>query len=170
MGRYTFEPTGGTVERVLHLLGDSSGVPILASSRFIQEVNVYQEYGFAVGTLVSLDTADGEHAIGQRSYIRLYSKGDGFPNEMNDGGTTIVCSAYMTDFDDPLKVFTDRSYSIALSNHADFDETMEYIQATRASTVVTDNTRNHGLELAMAINRDLNGVRAVPSTNRVSRD
>lgn len=160
----------GTVERVLHLLGDTTGVPILASKRFIQEANVYQEHGFAVGTLVPLDSSDGEHAIRQRSYIRLYSKGDGFPNEMSDSGTTIVCSAFITDFDDPLKAFTDRAYSVALSNHADFDETLKYIQATKASIVVTDNTRNHGLELAMAINRQLDGVVATPSTNQPTKE
>ena len=156
----------GTVERVLHLLGDSTGAPILASERLIQEALVYQENGYAVGTLVPVNSNDGEHAIRQRAYVRLYSKGDGFPNEMTDGGTTIVCSAFMTDFDDPLKSFTDRAYSIALSNHADFTETLEYIQATKASIVVTDNTRNHGQELALAINRRLEGVVAVPSTNK----
>lgn len=160
----------GTVERVLHLLGDSAGVPILASERLIQEARVYQEHGFAVGTLVPVDSDDGQHAIEQRAYIRLYSKGDGFPNEMLDGGTTIVCSAFMTDFDDPVKAFTDRAYSIALSNHADFTETLEYIQATKASVVVTDNTRNHGQELAMAINRLLDGVVAVPSTNQIAEE
>ena len=156
----------GTVERVLHLLGDSTGVPILASERLIQEARIYQEHGFAVGTLLPVRSSDGEHAIRQRAYVRLYSKGDGFPNEMTDSGTTIVCSAFMTDLDYPLKAFAERAYSVALSNHADFYETLEYIQATKARMVVTDNTRNHGQELAMAINRQLDGVEAVPSTNQ----
>ena len=160
----------GTIERVLHLLGDGLGVPILASERLIDEVRVYQEYGFSVGTLVPICSNDGEYAMKQRSYVRLYSKGDGFGNEMIDGGTTIVCSAFMTDFDNPLKKHSDRAYSVALSNHADFTETLEYIQATGAGIVVTDNTRNHGQELAMAVNRQLDGVLAVPSTNQRLRE
>ncbi|MCZ0943123.1 MAG: hypothetical protein OXJ53_08710 [Gammaproteobacteria bacterium] len=155
----------GTVERVLQLLGDDVGVPVLASERLIQEALVYQEHGFAVGTLVSLQSDEGTHALAQRSFVRLYSKGDGFRNEVTDGGTTIVCSAFMVDVDDPLKVFSDRAYSVALSNHADFYETLEYVKATKAKVIVTDNTRNHGQELAMAINQSLIGVRAVPSTN-----
>ena len=156
----------GTVERVLHVLGDDVGVPILASERLIQEASIYQEHGFAVGTLLPLGSEDGAHAMGQRSFIRLYSKGDGFPNEMAGGGTIIVCSAFMVEFDDPLKAYSDRAYSVALSNHADFNETLEYVEATKASVVVTDNTRNHGQELAIAINMRLNGVTAVPSTNQ----
>ena len=160
----------GTVERVLHLLGDCIGVPILASERLIQEVRVYQKHGFAVGTLVPVHSKDGEHAIKQRSYVRLYSKGDGFGNEITHGGTTVVCSAFMADFDNPLKTYSDRAYSVAMSNHADFTETLEYILATRASLVVTDNTRNHGRELAIAINQRLDGVVAVPSTNQRARE
>ena len=93
-------------------------------------------------------------------------KGDGFRNEMSGGGTTVVCSAFMAAPDDPLMTYSDRAYRVALSNHADFKETLEYVKATGARSVVTDNTRNHGLELAMAINARLNGVAAMPSTNQ----
>ena len=160
----------GTVERVLQVLGDDIGVPVLASERLIQEAWVYQQHGFAVGTLVPLESDDGAHAMKQHSYLRLYSKGDGFRNELTDGGTTIICSAFMADVDEPLKTFSDRAYSVALSNHADFGETLDYVAATRAKLVVTDNTRNHGQELAIAINQRLHGVTAVPSTNRQSAE
>ena len=155
----------GTIERVLQVLGDDIGVPILASDRLIHEVEVYQAHGFAVGTLIGIESDDGKHALGQRSYVRLYSKGDGFRNEMIEG-TTVVCSAYMVEMDRPLREYSTRAYSVALSNHADFNETLEYVKATGASRVVTDNTRNSGLELAIALNERLDGVLAVPSTNR----
>ena len=158
----------GTVERVLHLLGDDIGVPIVASDRLIDEAGVYQQHGFAVGSLVLLGSEDGLHAVTQRSYVRLYSKGDGFGNEMFGGGTSIVCSAFMADGDHPLRSYSDRAYSVALSNHADFRDTLDYVEATGARVVVTDNTRNHGQELAMAINERLNGIVAKPSTNQMA--
>lgn len=156
----------GTVERVLHVLGDDIGVPVVASERLISEATVYQQHGFAVGKLVPLGSDDGSHAVIHRSYVRLYSKGDGFGNEMFGGGTTIVCSAFMDDADHPLRAYTDRAYSVAMSNHADFKETLEYVEATGARIVVTDNTRNHGHELAIAINERLDGIVAIPSTNK----
>ena len=67
--------------------------------------------------------------------------------------------------DHPLLEFSERAYSIAVSNHADFDDTLAYVEATGARRVVTDNTRNHGIDLAIAINNRLEGVRAEPSTN-----
>lgn len=155
----------GTIERVLHVINGNVGVPILASERLIQEVRVYQNHGFAVGILHSLDSEPGRSAMKERAYVRLYAKGDGFGNELIDG-TSITCSAFMVNTDHPLLTFSDRAHRIALSNHADFEETLSYIEATGANIVVTDNTRNHGWELALAINDRLSNVRAQPSTNR----
>lgn len=154
----------GTIERVLHVLGDNVGVPVLATERLMREVKVYQKYGFAVGCLNTLESGDGQVAMKQRSYVRLYSKGDGFGNEPI-GGTSITCSAYMANADHPLMTYSDRAYRVALSNHADFNETLGYIEATGAKTVITDNTRNHGWELALAVNKYL-GIQAQPSSNR----
>ena len=154
----------GTVERVLHVLAGNAGVPILASARLIREVAVYRDHGFAVGALEALDSEAGRSALKERSYVRLYSKGDRLGNELIEG-TWVTCSAYMVGTDHPLLKFSERAYRVALSNHADFEGTLAYVRATGASTVVTDNTRNHGIDLATAINGHLEGVHAVPSTN-----
>ena len=155
----------GTIERVLHVLAGKVNVPILAGERLMREIKVYQDHGFAVGTLDALDSEAGRFATKKRSYIRLYSKGDSFDKELIEG-TSIRCSAFFTvGTDHPLMEFSNRAYSVALSNHADFEETLAFVEATGARTVVTDNTRNHGWELAVAINDRLAGVHATPSTN-----
>ena len=159
----------GTIERVLHVLGGEIGVPILASGRLMRQIEVYQEHGFAPGDLVELDSDTARSAMEHRSYLRLYSKGDGFRNELIEG-TTVTCSAFMVDTGNPLRKYSERAYSVALSNHADFEETLAYVEATGAKRVVTDNTRNHGVDLALAINRSRSGVEAQPSTNAPVRD
>ena len=154
----------GTIERALHLLGANVQVPIVASERLIREANVYQDYGFAIAEIDALNSEAGESAMQERSYVKLYSKGDGFGNEPI-GGSSVTCSAYMASADHPLIRYSDRAYRVALSNHADFHGTLAYVEATGAKKVVTDNTRNHGCELAIAINDRLTGVRAEPSSN-----
>ena len=155
----------GTVERVLQVIGSNVGVPILATKRLIQEIKIYHRHGFAAGALDVLESDRGQSALKERSYVRLYSKGDGFGNEPPDG-TSIACSAFMMDTDHPLKIFSDQTYTVALSNHADFDETLAYVQTTGAKKVVTDNTRGRGVELAIAINDRFAGAQAEPSTNK----
>ena len=155
----------GTIERVLHVLSSDIAVPILASERLIKSVRVYQDHGFAVGQLEEHDSCTGFAAQLERSYVRLYSKGDSWGNTGPDDGTTIVCSAFMVDRHDPCLEITNRSYKIGLSNHADFNETMDYIVATGAKVVITDNTRQKGIKLANMINKHLKGVYAIPSSN-----
>lgn len=156
----------GTVERALHVIEGNVGVSILGSERLLQEVEVYQNYGIILGKLDSINSEEGKYAVKQRSYIRLYSKGDSFGNEpITD--TSIKCSAFMSTHssNNPLMKFSEKSFSIALSNHADFNEILKYIEAIGANLVITDNTRNHGIVLANAINEHLRGVYARPSTN-----
>jgi hypothetical protein len=50
-----------------------------------------------------------------------------------------------------------------MSNHADFPGTLEYVEATGARYVVTDNARGRGVELARAISQRL-GIDARPSS------
>ena len=155
----------GTIERVLQVLAGNIDVPILASADLRREIAVYQDNGFAAESLEVLESYTGQLALKERSYVRLYSKGDGFGNELPEG-TCVTCSAYMTTADNPLLKFSERAYRIALTNHADFEGTLAYIKATGAQNVITDNTRNHGIDLAIAINEHLEGVNASPSTNK----
>jgi len=154
----------GTIERVLHLLSANVGTPILGSNRLISEVSVYQANGFALGPITRVDSEEGRIAERSRSYIRLYAKGDGFRNELIEG-TSISCSAFMTKPDDPVIEYSDRAFGVALSNHADFEGTIEYIRATGAKKIITDNTRSHGVDLAVAINSLKIGITAQPSSN-----
>lgn len=153
----------GTIERVLHLLGGNVGVPILATRQLIRQAAVYRNHGFAAEGLVPIDSADGRAAVRSHSYVRLYSKGDRFEKEQIEG-TSVTISAYMADRTHPLTVYSDRAYKVALSNHADFYGTLAYVEATKARRVVTDNTRNHGCQLAVAIKNHL-GIDAEPSSN-----
>lgn len=155
----------GTIERVLHLLGGNVEVPILASRRTIREAEVYQNHGFAAESLLPLDSIQGREALQSRAYVRLYSKGDGFGKEQIEG-TSVTISAYMADRRDPLVTYSDRAFKVALSNHADFHGTLEYVKATGAKRIVTDNTRNHGVQLALAIKNQLD-LDAEASSNLV---
>ena len=119
----------GTIERVLHVLGGKVGVPILASQQLMREAAVYRNYGFASEGLILLNSEDGRAAVRHRSYVRLYSKGDGYDKEQIEG-TSVTISAYMADRNDPLMRYSDRAYKVALSNHADFNGTMAYVEAT----------------------------------------
>jgi len=158
----------GTVQRALQILSGSVKVPILASARLCKEVRVYQAFGSAIGELTLATCPAGVEALKGTRYIRLYSKGDGDPVELKEG-TKIVLSAFMNKTSDPVIEYSDRGYSVALSNHADFNGTLDYVATTGAKVVVTDNSRGRGVELALALRNRL-GIQARPSSNSESRE
>lgn len=158
----------GTVQRALQILSGNVNAPILASARLCDEIKVYQSYGCAVGELTVVTDPAGREALKGRKYVRLYSKGDRDPVDLIEG-TKIVLSAFMNKTSDPVIEYSERGYSVALSNHADFNGTLEYVAATKAKIVITDNSRGRGVELAYAIRGRL-GIDARPSTNVESRE
>ena len=158
----------GTIQRAMQVLSGNIGVPLIASARLCREVAVYQRFGCAVGDFILATSPEGQEALKGKKYVRFYSKGDRVPVDLKEGAK-IVLSAFMNKTSDPVIEYTDRAYSVAFSNHADFNGTLEYISATDAKRVVTDNTRGHGVDLALAIKQRL-GIDARPSSNLESHE
>ena len=158
----------GTIQRALQILSGNIGVPLIASARLCGDVAVYQQFGSAVGDLTLATSPTGQDVLKETKYIRFYSKGDRPPVELKEG-VMIILSAFMNKSNDPVMKYSDRVYSVALTDHADFNGTLEYILATGAQSVVTDNTRRHGVELALAIKHRL-GINVRPSSNLESHE
>lgn len=150
----------GTIQRSLQILSTEINCPLVGSPRFCREADVYRHGGYTIGDLLNVRTPAGMSAMENERFVRFYGKGDGMPADF-DGGTTITLSAFMSRPDTPLAEYSERSYRIAMSNHADFLGTLEYIRATGASTVIVDNTRGgKAFELAREV-RDRLGIEAV---------
>jgi putative mRNA 3-end processing factor len=154
----------GTIQRALQLVSSELDVPVVGGNQLCRELQAYQELGSVSETLIPWKSPEGGAAMSCGRYIRLYSKGDRFPPQVTSG-TTISLSAFMTDRRNPVLEFSQRAYRVALSDHADFVGTLEYVRATEAKFVVTDNTRGgHGITLAREIQSRL-GIEARPSSN-----
>ncbi len=99
-------------------------------------------------------------------YIELYYIGEQVPYSRDDI-TTINLTASWVHGKKPYVQLSDSSYQVAITDHADFNETLEYIKATGAKTVLTDGTRdgtggNKAEQLAESITDRL-GIKAMPA-------
>jgi len=154
----------GTLQHALELLDGVLSFPILASKRIVNEAEVYRSYGYSISPIIDCGTPDGQKIMEEGHYVRVYSQGDVFPYDQS-GMTSITISAYMTEPGEPLIQYSDNAFRIAISGHADFNGTIEYVAATKAIEVVTDNSRGgHGVELAIELRRRLS-IEASPSSN-----
>jgi putative mRNA 3-end processing factor len=159
----------GTLHRAMQVLCEIEKWPLVVTKRLASEIRTYREFGYAIGEFYILDSCEGQEVVKTDRYVRLYGKGDRFPVDILNG-VTVVLSAFSSDFKNPILEYSERSLSVALTDHADFEGVLEYVKATGASYVVTDNTRGgHAVELAQEIRARL-GINAIPSNLEFSRE
>ena len=155
----------GTLQRALQIINDEIGCPVIGSRRLLQEVAVYRDFGYTIQPLIVHPSEEASSLVRDGHYVRVYSTGDQDPVDLGSG-SRVVLSAYFTRPDMPVVEYSERAYGVAMSNHADFEGTLDYVRATNAKFVVTDNTRKgKGYQLAQAIRQRL-GIEARPSSGR----
>lgn len=159
----------GTLHRALQLLSGQVSCPMVGSVNVQKEVAVYQEYGYCIDDILLNNSIDGRAALANGRHIRIHGTRDRKPLDVGNR-SKVVLSAFMSRPDDPVLSYSDTAYRVALSDHADFYGTLDYITATGAKYVITDNTRGgNAVSLALEIQSRL-GIKARPSTNLASRE
>jgi putative mRNA 3-end processing factor len=160
-GPVTIYAHRGTLQRAIALLDDATALPMLGSERQLRESEVYQKLGLNQATLMRADSTEGKAIRADGRYILFVGKGD-VRQDIRPGEYRITLSAYMAPPDDPYLQINGQHCRIALSNHADFNETLEYVQAVSPDRVGVDGSRSpYAAELALEISTRL-GVPATP--------
>ena len=166
----------GPVERALQLLMMEDAlrdVPVVGSGRTQRTISVHRRYGYHLPDVLVEDGVEARRALRTGRYVRLWGLRSRMINDGMSPGTVIRLTKWGTG-DEPVQRIADRSYTVGFSNHADFDETIAYVRATGASVVVTDGLRGRDGDrakyLAEAVQAELRGVKAYPSTNFASRE
>jgi len=149
----------GTLFRAYELLNGLVPYPIIANKRKIEEARVCQEYGYFICQMYDLDLPEVKKLRKEGPYVGLFYIGEQIPYDHDD--TTIInLTAQCVHGQEPFLQFSESSFQIGMSDHADFNETLEYVQATGAKIVLTDSLRsNHATELAAALRKSL-GIKA----------
>ena len=159
----------GTLQRALQIINDEIGCPVIGSQRLSEEVDVYREFGYTIQPLTVHPSDEADTLLSDGYYVRVYGTGDQAPSDIGPA-SKIVLSAYFTRPDAPVVEYSERAFGVAMSNHADFQGTLDYVRATNAKFIVTDNTRGgKGHQLATAIKQRLN-IEARPSSGVESRE
>jgi len=164
----------GPLERgllALNMSGVIDGIPVIGNNRTSWFAKVHQEFRQPMPPVLRDDSNGALTAIRNPPYIRIWSLYGRLPNDGLYDGTTIHLTKYRTTVE-PFEQISDGVFHVGFSNHADCAGTIEYVQATGASFVVTDNHRgqmnDRAEQLAKMLRTQL-GVVARVSSNLESR-
>ena len=159
----------GTLQRALDRISGEFNLPLIATKSTYGETQIYQRYGYNIPSIYSLAEESTKEILKTDKYIFVLRSGEKNPATL-PSCTTITLSAFITNLNDPVTEHGGNSYSIAFSEHADFDGTLEYIKSTDAKEVVTDNSRGgNAIVLANEIRSRLN-IKVRPSCSVFSRE
>jgi len=161
----------GRIQYAMEFLGNSLGdVPLYASPTQLLFARVYQEFGHS---LKDPEPCNSEGAIDarikQRPGLFFYSLDEFELAEPRESAYSVTLSAYAVPKEEPVLEYNERSCRVSLTDHADFQGTIEFVRASGAKRVLTDASRGgNALALANAI-KEILKIDAQPLQRSSSR-
>ena len=144
------------VLEVMHLA--NLGVPVVMPEKVFKLMKVSEKYGMNFGEYYEATKSNFEPP-----FIALYHMGA--KRWVGRGATRGATSKiYLSgwEFEKPVRKETEREFTVSFSDHADFDELMEYVRLSHPKFVITDNKRVGDAETLASEIRKRFGIKAQP--------
>jgi len=152
----------GRIHTALHLLREIINTPVICSPKVFSAVSVYEKYGYTVPPLLSSDEDQAVELLRQRvPIVGFVSFSEVRHIPWVQRCCKISLSAHMPNISSPVVEYANGDCCIAYTDHADFDDTLDYVAATGATQVWTDSRTGDAEALATSIQNELGVACAV---------
>ena len=144
----------GRLQHAMKLLLPVLRCPIVVSERVDRLVPVYQKYGFEIGDYVCIGRQNG---IVDRSepFVAFVELTEVRNLPWTRKCATVTLSAFMVPRSEPILDYGNGDLRVALTDHADYRGTLEFINATGAAEVLAYPCSGHPEALVEAIRAEL---------------
>lgn len=148
----------GKLQEVMHILHKADvSVPFIMPERIFNLSKVCERHGMPLGCLTVSTNQEARDMLKENlPCIAFYHM-----NAMRTvglGASRICVSGW--EFSSACRQIGQKEHVIALSDHSDFDDLIEYVRRSRPKLVITDNYRSKGEPLAREIRKRL-GIKAI---------
>jgi|Deesub1362B_J571_1020462.scaffolds.fasta_scaffold00641_15 putative mRNA 3-end processing factor len=129
----------GKLQRVLAILEkEKFSVPILLPKKIYNMAKVCEKYNLKLGKYISIESEEGSKIVkGKRPFLALFHA-KSYKN-ISSHGIKINLTGW--EFEKPIKKVEEDKWIVALSDHSDFEQLLEFIEKCRPKYVITDNYR-----------------------------
>ncbi|MEM2924189.1 MAG: MBL fold metallo-hydrolase [Methanocellales archaeon] len=157
---YIFGYHGKLQEAVEILRRNGITLPVIMPERVYQVAKICERYGMKLGEYFAVTSDEAMEAMKNEYFIGIYHASSW--RKIGNHATKIYLSGW--EFQKPVRKVGDREYEIALSDHSDFDQLLEYVERSSPKLVITDNYRiGDAVALAREIRKRLKiPARAMP--------
>lgn len=151
-GRVVIFGYHGKIQEAMQILR-RNGIqePFLMPKRIYQVTKIAEKYGFNIGEYYNVKSLKGREILKSNKYILFEHFNKVNYRRLGSNTLYIVLSGWM--FEEPIKKLDEYTWLVALSDHADFDELIEYVENAKPKLVIVDGSRQGNAE---ALARELN--------------
>ena len=143
----------GPLQKSLSIINNEfPSLPILISSKDLNIMKVYNKYGYSISNF-HIDNQLKKEIIDIRDenrYIKTYPNLSQIPSDISDH-ISINLSSIFHRRSGIITKHSDNHYTVSISEHADFNETIEYIKNVNPKFVFTDPSINNKYANNLAI-------------------
>lgn len=158
--RICIKAVTGRLQYVMQILQSALRVPFVAGKKQCSVAAVYAAYGCFTEPIFDKNGEEARKIIKEKvPYVAFHHLRERLPE--TDFDVFILVSAYMVPRERPLVELGARTYRVALTDHADFAQTLEYVEKAAPKLVITDNSRGGDAQTLAEELRARLGVRAV---------
>jgi putative mRNA 3-end processing factor len=133
---YIFGYHGKLQEAMEILRRGGINVPFILTKRVYLVAKVCEKYGMRFGDHFVVESEEAEEAM-KAPYVGVYHMNQDY--QVTGDVAKIYLSGW--EFDEPCKKTSHRKYTVALSDHSDFDQLLEYVEECKPKLVITDKHR-----------------------------
>ncbi len=150
----------GKLQEVMKILRDG-GIkePFIMPPKIYRITKIAERYGHNIGNYYNINSREArEIRRNNAGYIMFYHMTRARYRDIRRS-VNIILSGW--EFNDPVKRVDPGTWLIALSDHADYEELMRYVEKAEPGFVVVDNSREGAAyDLARSIKKEL-GIQAI---------
>ncbi len=144
----------GKLQEVMQIL-HTAGIRVtqIASGKVFQVSKVGEKHGMRIGQLRSSEEPETRELLEKNEPCLVYHHMNN-RSEVAEGSLHITISGW--EFSSAIRKTGDNEYTVALSDHSDYDGLMEYVRCSKPELVITDNFRDgHAMTFAKEVTAKL---------------
>jgi len=131
----------GKLQEVMHILREAGvNVPFVAPEKVFHVSKVCEQHGMHIGQLTLSDEKEGKEMLNSNSPCVAFYHTNA-KTQIEDGDALKV-NVSGWEFSTPCRRTGEKEFTIALSDHSDFDGLVEYVRRSKPKLVITDGFRD----------------------------
>jgi len=113
--------------------------PFLMNNKIYSITKIAEKYGWIIGSYYLVDSEIGREVMGSERYILFDHMSKAKYRKLDGRALNIVLTGH--EFSEPVKKIDEYTWIVSFSDHADFDELVEYVELSKPKLVVVDGSR-----------------------------